>query len=106
MDENRGRYDRSKLRYPSDVTDEDGADRAAGGLMPLEMKRVKLLEEEKPGRRSSWPVFPPTGPCCRTWSAEHIKPTRARQLVDDLLTAYPDQDPTCLLCAPLCAVAQ
>lgn len=61
MDENRDPYDRSKLRYPDDVTDEDRADRAAGGLMPLEMKRLKLLEEETPAEEARGRSFPPQG---------------------------------------------
>ena len=46
--ENRGRYDRSKLRYPSDLTDEEWA--LIGPLIPPAKKPSKVAVERRYAR--------------------------------------------------------
>ena len=60
--ENRGRYDRSKLRYPSDLTDEEWAlvaplippaKRGGIGNAPLDLGHVKHVERQRDAVASS-----------------------------------------------------
>ena len=66
--ENRGRYDRSKLRYPSDLTDEEWA--LIGPLTPPAKKSREQANDQR-ARRGRWgDVYPQhglsSGRRCRT----------------------------------------
>ena len=69
-----------------------------GGLMPSEMKRLKLLEEENARLKKLWRIFRSTKRCCRMSSKESYEacsgPAVGRSSADQL----PDQHSACLWC--------
>ena len=76
--------------WRTDAVGDEAAEAARGGECQA--------EEENASSRSLSPISRSTRRCCRTSSAENMKPARKRQMVDHLRTGYAGQHSARLWC--------